>query len=97
LLQTGQARLGAFLSFYRILAFEPYAPVGRADWGRSRLGAKTTEEKTTEEKTTEEKPTVEKPTVEKPTEEKPTEEKPDWGRSRLAPDGLVPSEPTIRG
>jgi hypothetical protein len=44
-----------------------------------------------------EKPTVEKPTVEKPTEEKPTEEKPDWGRSRLAPDGLVPSEPTIRG
>ena len=38
LLQTGQARLGAFLSFYRVLAFEPYAPVGRADWGRSRTG-----------------------------------------------------------
>jgi hypothetical protein len=35
LLQTGQARLGAFLSYYRILAFEPYAPVGRADWGRA--------------------------------------------------------------
>ena len=41
MLQTGQARLGAFISFYRILAFEPYAPVGQADWGRSRLGAKT--------------------------------------------------------
>ena len=49
-LQTGQARLGAFLSYYRILALEPYAPVGQAD----------------------------------------------WGRSRLAPDGLVPSEPTVR-
>jgi hypothetical protein len=39
LLQTGQARLGAFLSYYRILAFEPYAPVGQADWGRSRTGS----------------------------------------------------------
>ena len=38
LLQTGQARLGAFLSIYRVLAFEPYAPVGQADWGRSRSG-----------------------------------------------------------
>jgi len=38
LLQTGQARLGAFLLYYRILAFEPYAPVEQADWGRRRTG-----------------------------------------------------------
>jgi hypothetical protein len=36
LLQTGQARLGAVISFYRTLASEPTAPVGQADWGRSR-------------------------------------------------------------
>jgi hypothetical protein len=42
LLQTGQARLGASISFYRILAFEPYPPVGQADWGASRLGGEST-------------------------------------------------------
>jgi hypothetical protein len=35
LLQTGQARLGARVSFCRGLAFKPCAPVGQADWGRT--------------------------------------------------------------
>ena len=65
LLQTGQARLGAFISFYRILAFEPYAPVGQADWGQADwgqagLGASRTGDK--------------------PTGDKPTGGRVDWGR-----------------
>ncbi len=47
LLQTGQARLGAFLSLYRLLAFEPDAPVGQADWGRSQLRTSTNGANTT--------------------------------------------------